>query len=311
MVDISIIIPTYNRLWCLPQAVDSCRHSKFITEIIVVDDGSDDGTSDWLKSQHDLKVISRQRWGKCRAVNEAFHNATGKYIRFLDSDDLLDITANDEQFAIAQHTNADLVVSGYKVFTDEQTILKTQPWVACDDFIAQQLGECDASHYSAYLFKKQFIRDIPHRPEFSFRDDRLFVLEVALKDPVISLHRGTALLHRSHRRGRLQENSGLKQEVQNYQHLLIYKHILHRLGAEQRLTGRRIDASLKILWPLCNWIAQTHLQDAEKVYEWITLLKPDFEVSAKGLSGFLFRNTGFSFTQKLLRIIRFIKYGWR
>ncbi len=37
-------------------------------------------------------------------------------------------------------------------------------------------GECDSSHYSAYLFRRQFIDDIPHRPEFSHRDDRMFII---------------------------------------------------------------------------------------------------------------------------------------
>lgn len=311
MADVSVIIPTYNRLWCLPEAIESCRHSNCVTEIIIVDDGSDDGTLEWLKNQKNLRVIRQQHWGKCWAVNQAFGLAAGKYVRFLDSDDLLDIAANDEQLALAQNIDADLVVSGYKIFTEDQTIIKTQPWITCDDFISQQLGECDASHYSAYLFRKEFINCIPHRPDFAFRDDRLFVLETALKNPLIAVHNGTALLHRSHEKGRLQDSYGLKQEVQNFQHLNIYKYVLNRLQEERRLTPRRIDASIMMLWPLCEWVAQNHLKEALEIHAWIQRLCPGFKAPERGIKGYLYHTAGFSFTQKLLRIARFIKYGWK
>ena len=72
-----------------------------------------------------------------------------------------------------------------------------------DDFIAQQLGEGEYSHYSAFLFRREFIRDIPHRPEFLAVDDRMFVLEAALRHPRLATYRGTVLVHRHHDRGRL------------------------------------------------------------------------------------------------------------
>jgi len=52
--DISVIIPSRDRLWSLPQCVASCRSTKISVEIIVVDDASVDGTAAWLKSQGDV-----------------------------------------------------------------------------------------------------------------------------------------------------------------------------------------------------------------------------------------------------------------
>jgi glycosyltransferase involved in cell wall biosynthesis len=306
-IDISIIIPTYNRLWSLPQTIESCRINNCNVEIIVINDGSTDGTAVWLDQQKDLIVLNQPNWGKCWAVNKGFEIAQGKYIRFLDSDDLVDHRANVEQFKLAELNNADIVVSGYQSFNNEGQTIKKQKWVETDDFVALQLGEGDGSHYSAFLFKREFIQDIPHRPDFAFRDDRLFILEVALKGPEITAHQGTALLHRIAHNDRLQISSNLKQQVQNYQHLNIYKYVLNELSNEGRLTKRRIKASTNALWHLANWIAKDYPDEATKLVKWIYELDPDFEISEIGIIGFLFKNAGVSNTYRLRKFINTLK----
>lgn len=273
-------------------------------ELIIIDDGSTDGTSDWLRRQQNIVVISQSNFGKCWAVNKGFEIARGKYIRFLDSDDLLSNLANDEQFELAERTNADVVVSGYKLIDENNNFTKIQEWVPCDDFIAQQLGECDSSHYSAYLFKREFIRDVPHRPDFAFRDDRLFALEVALKSPIVAVHRGAALLHRIKHLDRLQVTDGLKQCTQNWQHLNIYKRVLAELERTDHLTQRRKNAACTVLWPLAHWIAIDHPGEAAAVADWIYQLNPDFQPPEKGLLGSLYKKFGFRNTERLLRLRR-------
>jgi len=280
-MDISIIIPTYNRLWSLPKAIESCRGTKCAVEIIVVDDGSTDGTWEWLQQQSDMVILQQQHWGKCWAVNKGFAIAKGKYIKFLDSDDSIAKGAIDEQFNIAEENASDIVVSGYTLVDEDNNQLQQQPWVGCDDFIAQQLGECDSSHYSAYLFKKSFINDIPHRPDFAYRDDRLFVIEAALKNPKVSIHNSFALVHTSHTKSKLQLNQGMQKTVQDFQHLNIYKNILAQLDSEGQLTERRKKASVNALWPLCQWIARHDVDDAASLFEWIKKLDPDFKVKEK------------------------------
>jgi glycosyltransferase involved in cell wall biosynthesis len=306
-MDISIIIPTYNRLWCLPAAIESCKNTTCKTEIIVIDDGSADGTWEWLSQQKNIISIRQLNSGKCWAVNKGFEIARGKYIRFLDSDDMVDKFANDEQFDLAEQGDADIAVSGYSNFNSENKVLRIQPWVNTNDFIAQQLGEDDGSHYSAFLFKRNFIADIPHRPDFAFRDDRLFILEAALKNPVIAVHNGTALLHRVDHNDRLQITGGLQQQVQNYQHLNIYKRILNQLLVQNRLTSRRIDAAVSVLWPLAHWIAIYDLAEANNLVSWIYQLNPKFNAPESGALGFLYNNAGFTLTEKLLRIRRVLK----
>lgn len=87
---ISVVIPTYNRKEIVQEAI----HSVLIQEpknyeVIVVDDGSTDGTVEYLqKLALPIKIISKENGGVSSARNEGIKNAQGDYIAFLDSDDL-------------------------------------------------------------------------------------------------------------------------------------------------------------------------------------------------------------------------------
>lgn len=89
MVQISVIIPTYNRCTRLREAVDSVLNQTFSDlELIVVDDGSGDGTDSLLASYGSrLKVIRTGRHGVSSARNTGAEAATGRWLAFLDSDD--------------------------------------------------------------------------------------------------------------------------------------------------------------------------------------------------------------------------------
>jgi glycosyltransferase involved in cell wall biosynthesis len=305
--DVSVIIPSRDRLWSLPQCVASCRSSKISVEIIVIDDASTDGTGDWLKGQKDVVVVDGAGWGKPWGVTKALSLARGRFVRFLDSDDWLNEGANEEQLALAERDSADLVVSGYDLYRD-QVLTERLPWQPTDDFVARQLGEDldKGSHYSAFLFKRSFVQDIPHRTcfpaaNFASRDDRCFILEVAIRHPVIAVYEKTALCHRQHERGRLQFQSGLRSVGTNIQHLVIYRQILAMLSRAGELTPRRRRAAVNALWPLATWIGYSHIEDAGEVSDWIQELDPEFVPPVSGALGFCYRTLGFRGTQRLLR----------
>jgi glycosyltransferase involved in cell wall biosynthesis len=309
MVDVSVIIPTYNRLWALPKAISSCRQTQCQTEIIVIDDGSTDGTWDWLQTQPDLVCLRQENWGKCWAANAGFAIAQGDYVRFLDSDDWLCPGAIDRQFKIAIAEDADIVVGGYEVYTEDEQRLKQVNWIECDDFIAQQLGECDSSHYSAYLFRRVFLKEIPHRPDFALRDDRLLVIEAAMTNPKVAIHHHPTLCHRHHAQGRLQFSQGMKSVMTNFQHLTLYQKCLGRLAQCNQLTLRRRKAACNILWTLAHWIAYTHLEEACEVVDWIYTLDPEFQPQQPGLLGKLYQHLGFRQTERFLKLRRELLRG--
>ena len=87
---ISVIIPTHDRLVMLQEAVCSVRQQTIDSwELLVVDDGSSDGTWQWLGSQPEIRALRLPtRRGPSAARNLGAANARGEYLAFLDSDDL-------------------------------------------------------------------------------------------------------------------------------------------------------------------------------------------------------------------------------
>jgi len=87
---LSIVIPVYNEARTIEAIVERVRATPYTKEIIIVDDGSDDGTRDKLKELEkipEVKVFHHQRnQGKCAALRTGFKAATGDIIVVQDAD---------------------------------------------------------------------------------------------------------------------------------------------------------------------------------------------------------------------------------
>ena len=86
---ISVIIPTYNRKKTLARAIQSVINQSLSPfEILIVDDGSNDGTEEWVKDNfQNIKYIYQNNHGVSSARNIGIENAYGDWVAFLDSDD--------------------------------------------------------------------------------------------------------------------------------------------------------------------------------------------------------------------------------
>jgi glycosyltransferase involved in cell wall biosynthesis len=85
----SVIVPTFNRFKLLKETIESLKSTSENNEIIVVDDGSTDGTIEFIKqAQPEVLLIEQANQGPGAARNRGIEAASGEFIAFLDSDDL-------------------------------------------------------------------------------------------------------------------------------------------------------------------------------------------------------------------------------
>jgi len=85
---VSVLIATYNCAHFLPQCLKSvCAQTRQPDEVIVVDDGSEDGTASVVRDFSSVRYIRAEHGGKASAFNRAVSEATGEILCHLDADD--------------------------------------------------------------------------------------------------------------------------------------------------------------------------------------------------------------------------------
>jgi len=124
MVIISVVIPAYNAERTILETIESVQKQTFSDfEVVVIDDGSTDRTSELVKSIGDerIKVFSYPNGGMCTARNRGVSHATGDFIAPLDSDDLWTADKLELQLAALQkHPDAGVAYSWTSDFIDGQ-----------------------------------------------------------------------------------------------------------------------------------------------------------------------------------------------
>jgi|SRR6056300_1229451 glycosyltransferase involved in cell wall biosynthesis len=122
----SIVIAVYNRENHIGKAIDSLLIQSFENwEAIVVDDGSTDGTIDYINSYKDESRISivklDENQGVAIARNKGIERVNGKYLTFLDSDDWFKHNHLESRYEILKNGNIDLLHGGVEII-GEQTV---------------------------------------------------------------------------------------------------------------------------------------------------------------------------------------------
>jgi glycosyltransferase involved in cell wall biosynthesis len=114
---VSIILPTYNRAGLIMETIESIRHQTYSNwELIIVDDGSDDGTEKIIAQIKDNKIqfYKAGRIGIAGKIkNIGIEMSNGELIAFIDSDDLWAKTKLEKQVAaLQQHPEAGFSLTG-------------------------------------------------------------------------------------------------------------------------------------------------------------------------------------------------------
>lgn len=118
MIDVSVIIPVYNAEAYLLDTIQSVRNQSMKNiEIILYDDGSIDRSRELCIQEKNkdqrITVISDENKGPAIARNRGINAARGKYIVFIDSDDMVNDDYIETLFKVAESTGSDFVMSGY------------------------------------------------------------------------------------------------------------------------------------------------------------------------------------------------------
>lgn len=119
---ISLVIPTFNRIDLLGELLTAAtRQSVEYDAIIVVDDGSSDGTGEYVAENFaDVTYIRTPNRGVQHARNTGIQAAQTDWITICDSDDLLDIGYNENIIdIISADSSIDQVYSNFRFFTDQ------------------------------------------------------------------------------------------------------------------------------------------------------------------------------------------------
>lgn len=202
-MEVSVIIPTFNRLSLLKEAIASVLQQTIgPVELIIVDDGSNDGTWEWLQTLQTkkIKAIHKKQEGPGVARNFGVSQSTGNWIAFLDSDDFwkpgklevqMDFLKNNPQYKICQ-TEEVWIRNGVRV-NPKRRHLKHSGYI-----FSQCLKLCIISP-SAVVIDKKFFEDLGgFDPEFPVCEDYDLWLRATLKSPVMTLDQALTVKRGGH-----------------------------------------------------------------------------------------------------------------
>ena len=112
MAKVSVIIPVYNGEKTIKRCIDSVTAQTLADiEIIVVNDGSADGTADIVKSLDDnrIRLFTVPNGGQGYARNKGMDASSGEYYAFVDADDEIEKDMLEKMYAAAKSSGADIV----------------------------------------------------------------------------------------------------------------------------------------------------------------------------------------------------------
>ncbi|RKM59792.1 glycosyltransferase [Butyrivibrio sp. CB08] len=178
---VSFIIPVYQAKDTLKTCVLSCLNQKFVEademEVILVDDGSTDGSSeicDELQSQYDgrIQVIHGRNHGVSHARNIGIERATGRFLVFVDADDEVKETFIDNMTKYA----------------DEGTVIvdETKKYVGAQKLSGYQYIENSVLNQNTHVWGKLFDRqtivsgNIRFNENLTIGEDLIFLIDLAL-----------------------------------------------------------------------------------------------------------------------------------
>lgn len=179
---VSVIIPVYNAESYLEECLDSvCSQTHVELEIIIIDDGSNDKSLEICRSYEDkdkrIKVLSHKNQGVSFTRNRGIREAHGKYLMFVDADDMIAPTFIEHYVQEAEKSGADVII-GEIVFLMENGEEKKKTLPQYGDFdedIWNVICE-DSTGVFGYVANKLYRRELLDRFKVYF-DESIYAQE--------------------------------------------------------------------------------------------------------------------------------------
>jgi glycosyltransferase involved in cell wall biosynthesis len=222
---IGILIPTFNRRHYLKSALDSaCSQTHTALEIIVIDNGSTDGTAEFIAGITDPRVryiVNEQNIGMIGSINKGIRlfSDDAKWCTILSDDDLLDndCIANLLHTVIA--TDAKSIVHSHRIFIDQQgnkiREAKLSPREETSfEYLKMRSCSLRETFLTGVFFRRKVFLEIGGYPDFlsGFTTDDAFIFALALKDRLIFEPSSTAFI-RIHEEAESLSFTGAEQKI--------------------------------------------------------------------------------------------------
>jgi glycosyltransferase involved in cell wall biosynthesis len=236
---VSIVMPVFNRAVKAREAIASALATAVPLEVIVVDDGSTDDTWDALQSVDEPRVrplrLARNS-GQSAARNAGLDAALGRYVKFLDSDDVLLADHLSAEISAMEKTGADIAASGWTESRAGGVLQESEAprfTSIVDDVLA---GRAVPTSSGLYVRRPDWRWD----PELRKLDDWDYFCQAALGANSIATVPGPAYVWRHHEGPRATD---VTMVANAREHHRILQKIEDRLKSDGRMTlarGRRL-----------------------------------------------------------------------
>lgn len=184
MIDVSVIIPAYNAELFLKDCLESLLQQGFAgMEILVIDDGSTDSTPMICSSyqQKDSRIIyyRQENSGVSVARNVGIAKSKGKWLSFVDADDVVEHSAIQDLINLVETTDADVALGCSYSFSART---ERRPYKVFKDLSNESFSPIRHSALWGYIFKASIIKNnnINFVPGLAFSEDRVFLYEYSI-----------------------------------------------------------------------------------------------------------------------------------
>lgn len=276
--DISVVIPTYNRKEYLQQAIASCfdGNGDVRVEAVVVDDGSTDGTRDYLRQLNDERVrpVFPEHGGAPVARNRGLDEAEGQFIKFLDDDDWLAKGALSDERRALERSGAEMSYAAYERVGNDGTTIRHIEAPEVEDIVSALLSGTVLTHLHRFMYRYELIGDLRWNVDLPCRQDVDFALTVAVQDPsFVRVNRVVSYLNQ-HEGERI--STGAPTSRGGRVHAKVLLSGVKEMKERGMLTNQRKQAAAKGLWDWAHLVAGQDLQLFERLFQEIERLAPTF-----------------------------------